>query len=140
MYFHEWFGYTIYTPLTEGEQEAMRKDPSNVPNWMNEFTSLPNIAIPLSYFCIGIALQLLRTPLIVYFIEDQNATPAEVNVLFTVSKSDIGSFLCGKPSDSSVHSTIQWLFHGASRLYMAFYPIAFLFLACDVSLTLWPDG
>jgi hypothetical protein len=92
MYFHEWFGYTIYTPLTEDEQEAMRKDPSNVPNWMNEFTSLPNIAIPLSYFCIGIALQLLRTPLIVYFIEDQNATPAEVNVLFTVSKWKISLF------------------------------------------------
>lgn len=86
MYFHEWFGYVIYTPLTKDEQEAMKKDPSNVPNWMNEFNSLPNVAIPLSYFCIGIALQLLRTPLIVYFIEDQGATAAEVNVLFTVSK------------------------------------------------------
>ncbi len=86
MYFHEWFGYVIYTPLTTDEQEAMKKDPSNVPNWMNEFNSLPNVAIPLSYFCIGIALQLLRTPLIVYFIEDQGATAAEVNVLFTVSE------------------------------------------------------
>ena len=38
----------------------------------------------MSYFCVGVALQLLRTPLIVYFISDLNATPAEVNVLFTV--------------------------------------------------------
>lgn len=57
------------------------------PKWMYEFSSLPNVAIPLSYFCIGIALQLLRTPLIVYFIVDQDASPADVNVLFTVSES-----------------------------------------------------
>ena len=38
----------------------------------------------MSYFCVGVALQLLRTPLIVYFIVDLDATPAEVNVLFTV--------------------------------------------------------
>ena len=51
---------------------------------MYEFSSLPNLAIPVSYFCIGVALQLLRTPLIVYFISDLNASAAEVNVLFTV--------------------------------------------------------
>jgi len=49
----------------------------------------PNLAIPISYFCIGVALQLLRTPLIVYFIQDQGASAAEVNVLFTVSKFQI---------------------------------------------------
>ena len=38
----------------------------------------------MSYFCVGVALPLLRTPLIVYLIEDKNASPAEVNVLFTV--------------------------------------------------------
>jgi hypothetical protein len=57
-----------------------------IPNWMEDFSSLPNLAIPLSYFCIGVALQLLRTPLIVYFIQDRGASAAEVNVLFTVSK------------------------------------------------------
>ncbi len=62
----------------------MKKPNGKIPRWMYEFTSLPNLAIPMSYFCIGVALQLLRTPLIVYFIEDLNATPAEVNVLFTV--------------------------------------------------------
>mmetsp|Transcript_18111 Transcript_18111/g.41245 ORF Transcript_18111/g.41245 Transcript_18111/m.41245 type:complete len:496 (+) Transcript_18111:1074-2561(+) len=55
-----------------------------VPEWMYNISSLPNLAIPMSYFCIGVALQLLRTPLIVYFIEDLGATAAEVNVLFTV--------------------------------------------------------
>mmetsp|Transcript_19668 Transcript_19668/g.29111 ORF Transcript_19668/g.29111 Transcript_19668/m.29111 type:complete len:697 (-) Transcript_19668:58-2148(-) len=83
IYMHEWFGFTIYTPLTPKQEEEMQKHTS-IPKWMYEFASLPNIAIPLSYFCIGIALQLLRTPLIVYFIEDQNASAAEVNVLFTV--------------------------------------------------------
>lgn len=83
--FHDWFGYMVYTPLTQTEQEEM-KATGTPPGWMYEFFSLPNVAIPLSYFCIGIALQLLRTPLIVYLIEDLNATAAEVNVLFTVSK------------------------------------------------------
>ena len=86
IYLHEYFGFTIYTPLTAEEEEKMKKD-NYIPNWMYEFTSLPNLAIPLSYFCIGVALQLLRTPLIVYFIQDLNASAAEVNVLFTVSKS-----------------------------------------------------
>lgn len=74
----------VYTPLTQTEQEEMKLS-GKPPGWMYEFFSLPNVAIPLSYFCIGIALQLLRTPLIVYLIEDLNATAAEVNVLFTVS-------------------------------------------------------
>lgn len=72
-------------PLTAEEQEQMKND-TYIPNWMEKFTSLPNLAIPLSYFCIGVALQLLRTPLIVYFIHDHGASAAEVNVLFTVSK------------------------------------------------------
>lgn len=84
IYLHEYFGFTIYTPLTPEEQLEMKKPDGNIPRWMYEFSSLPNLAIPMSYFCIGIALQLLRTPLIVYFIEDLKATPAEVNVLFTV--------------------------------------------------------
>ncbi|GAX25667.1 hypothetical protein FisN_15Lh036 [Fistulifera solaris] len=84
IYLHEYFGFTIYTPLTHEEQVEMKKPNGKIPRWMYEFTSLPNLAIPTSYFCIGVALQLLRTPLIVYFIEDLNATPAEVNVLFTV--------------------------------------------------------
>jgi hypothetical protein len=85
IYMHEWFGYIIYTPLTP-DQEVELVEKHYVPQWMYDFYSLPNVAIPLSYFCIGIALQLLRTPLIVYLIEDLNATPAQVNVLFTVSK------------------------------------------------------
>jgi hypothetical protein len=82
---HEYFGFTIYTPLTPEEEDKLKHD-GYIPSWMPKFTSLPNIAIPISYFCIGVALQLLRTPLIVYFIQDRGATPAEVNVLFTVSK------------------------------------------------------
>jgi hypothetical protein len=85
MYLHEYFGCIIYMPLTPEEQEGMKHD-KYIPNWMYEFTSLPNLAIPISYFCIGVALQLLRTPLIVYFINDQGASAAQVNVLFTVSK------------------------------------------------------
>lgn len=84
IYLHEYFGFIIYTPLTPEQQEDLKKEGGQVPRWMYEFTSLPNLAIPMSYFCIGVALQLLRTPLIVYFIEDLGATPAEVNVLFTV--------------------------------------------------------
>ena len=85
MYLHEYFGFTIYTPLTEKEEEQMKQH-EYIPDWMGDFWSLPNLAIPLSYFCIGVALQLLRTPLIVYFIQDLGASAAEVNVLFTVSK------------------------------------------------------
>lgn len=85
IYLHEKFGFVIYMPLTEEEEDLMKHN-KYIPNWMDEFTSLPNIAIPISYFCIGVALQLLRTPLIVYFIQDQGASAAEVNVLFTVSK------------------------------------------------------
>jgi len=75
----ETFGVTVYQPLNPVEMKE-----GKVPEWMYKLTSLPNLAIPISYFCIGVALQLLRTPLIVYFIEDQNASAAEVNVLFTV--------------------------------------------------------
>jgi hypothetical protein len=83
IYLHEYFGCTIYTPLTPEEEQELKEPDGEIPKWMYKYTSLPNIAIFMSYFCIGVALQLLRTPLIVYFIEDLNATPAEVNVLFT---------------------------------------------------------
>lgn len=86
VYLHEYFGFTIYHPLTPTEQFELKQRVHAVPPWIHEFTALPNLAILLSYFCIGVALQLLRTPLIVYFIADQDATPAQVNVLFTVSK------------------------------------------------------
>ena len=85
IYFHQWFSFIIYTPLTQKEEHDINNG-GKPPLWMYEFSSLPNIAIPMSYFCIGIALQLLRTPLIVYFIVDQKASAADVNVLFTVSK------------------------------------------------------
>lgn len=84
IYLHEYLGFYIYTPLTKEEELELKKPDGKIPRWMYEFTSLPNLAIPMSYFCIGVALQLLRTPLIVYFIEDLGATAAEVNVLFTV--------------------------------------------------------
>ena len=88
IYLHEYFGFRIYHPLTPDEQMEMKKDPDSnqVPPWITKLTALPNMAIILSYFCTGVALQLLRTPLIVYLIEDRDATPAQVNVLFTVSK------------------------------------------------------
>lgn len=86
IFLHEYFGFIIYTPLTEEEEENMKLH-EYIPDWMGDFFSLPNLAIPISYFCIGVALQLLRTPLIVYFIQDLGASAAEVNVLFTVSKS-----------------------------------------------------
>jgi len=69
----------VYQPLNPYEMKR-----GKIPRWMYDMWSLPNLAIPLSYFCIGVALQLLRTPLIVYFIEDLSASPADVNVLFTV--------------------------------------------------------
>jgi MFS family permease len=68
-----------YAPLTA---EDMKE--GFVPEWMFKIYSLPNLAIPMSYFCVGIALQLLRTPLIVYFIQDMDASASDVNVLFTV--------------------------------------------------------
>lgn len=94
----EYFGWTVYAPLTINEQVQLKNSGSlsaaakgidtheetHIPPWMCDITSLPNLAIFQSYFCIGVALQLLRTPLIVYFIEDCQATPAQVNVLFTV--------------------------------------------------------
>jgi len=75
----EYFGAVVYQPLDPFELKQ-----GKVPRWMYDMWSLPNIAIPLSYFCIGVALQLLRTPLIVYLIEDLDASPSDVNVLFTV--------------------------------------------------------
>jgi Na+/melibiose symporter-like transporter len=83
IYLHEYLGFTIYMPLAPDQQDQMKRD-KFIPNWMENFSSLPNLAIPLSYFCIGVAIQLLRTPLIVYFIQDLGASAAEVNVLFTV--------------------------------------------------------
>jgi len=77
---YETLGFKYYEPLPP----AGVGGGSKTPDWLKDFYSLPNIALPMSYFCVGIALQLLRTPLIVYFIEDKNASPAEVNVLFTV--------------------------------------------------------
>lgn len=85
IYLHEYLGFNIYMPLTPEQQDQMKKD-EFIPDWMENFSSLPNLAIPLSYFCIGVGLQLLRTPLIVYFIQDLGASAAEVNVLFTVSE------------------------------------------------------
>ena len=52
--------------------------PSSLPS-----NPYPNLT-PSSSFCVGFALQFLRTPLIVYFIHDLEATAAQVNVLFTV--------------------------------------------------------
>mmetsp|Transcript_13840 Transcript_13840/g.27597 ORF Transcript_13840/g.27597 Transcript_13840/m.27597 type:complete len:760 (+) Transcript_13840:90-2369(+) len=75
----EHFGAIVYQPLNPREMKQ-----GKVPEWMYNIFSLPNLAIPMSYFCIGIALQLLRTPLIVYFINDLEASAAEVNVLYTV--------------------------------------------------------
>jgi len=75
----EYFGAVVYQPLDPFELKQ-----GKVPRWMYDMWSLPNIAIPLSYFCIGVALQLLRTPLIVYLSEDLDASPSDVNVLFTV--------------------------------------------------------
>ena len=68
-----------YAPLTAEDM----KD-GYVPKWMYNIYSLPNLALPMSYFCVGIALQLVRTPLIIYFIQDMNASPSDINVLFTV--------------------------------------------------------
>ena len=85
IYLHEYFGFIIYTPLTEEEQDNMKRN-DYIPDWMGNFLSLPNLDIPISYFLIRVALQLLYTLLIVYFIQDLGASAAEVNVLFTVSK------------------------------------------------------
>jgi hypothetical protein len=132
IYLHEYFGFTIYTPLTPEEEQDLKKPQgaASIPRWMYEFTSLPNLAIFMSYFCIGVALQLLRTPLIVYFIEDLLATPAEVNVLFT------GTYICMmhvddveqvvRPSDLKLTAIAflviraqSWQCHGASKSSMA---------------------
>jgi len=80
IYLYEWFGFKYYEPLPPSEGGRL----TNIPPWLPDLYSLPNLAIAMSYFCVGVALQLLRTPLIVYLIEDKNASPAEVNVLFTV--------------------------------------------------------
>jgi hypothetical protein len=79
---YENLGFKYYEPLAPGFTEGHASH--NVPEWLKDFYSLPNMGLPMSYFCVGVALQLLRTPLIVYFIVDLGATPAEVNVLFTV--------------------------------------------------------
>jgi hypothetical protein len=65
IYLHEYFGFHIYTPIAPEQQEEMKRD-EYIPDWMEKMYWLPNIAIPISYFCIGVALQLLRTPLISY--------------------------------------------------------------------------
>merc|ERR1719174_1945675 len=74
VYLYEYFGFKYYEPLPL----RIPGTPQVIPPWLTDFYSLPNLAIPMSYFCVGVALQLLRTPLIVYFIADLNATPAEV--------------------------------------------------------------
>lgn len=69
----------MYEPLKPDDMKL-----GKVPEWMYQLYSLPNLAIPMSYFCIGVALHLIRTPLIVYFIQEQGASASEINVLFTV--------------------------------------------------------
>lgn len=85
VYLHEWFGFKYYEPLSYADESNRQggRNVSTTPPWLPDFFSLPNMALPMSYFCVGIALQLLRTPLIVYFIHDLEATAAQVNVLFT---------------------------------------------------------
>jgi hypothetical protein len=124
IYLHEYFGFTIYTPLTPEQQSKMKQHDEYIPHWIDDFSSLPNLAIPLSYFCIGVALQLLRTPLIVYFIQDRGASAAEVNVLFTVSKSLPSEVpLLRLPIITLACSLLQWRSPGASKLSMVSYQI-----------------
>lgn len=129
VYLHEYFGFKIYHPLSPLEQFEMKQDVDHMPPWIHDFTALPNLAILLSYFCIGVALQLLRTPLIVYFISTQDATPAQVNVLFTVSKfarTRLNMFLGDNTMPySQLFLLLKWQFLGASRLSMDFFPTVF---------------
>ena len=141
IYLHEYFGCTIYTPLTPEEELELKKPGGDIPRWMYEFTSLPNLAIFMSYFCIGVALQLLRTPLIVYFIEDLGATPAEVNVLFT-GKRGMWTRAVGASRDCGIISHIlasfaysrqSWPCRGALKSFTAFFRTVFPLTAADAS-------
>mmetsp|Transcript_17770 Transcript_17770/g.25927 ORF Transcript_17770/g.25927 Transcript_17770/m.25927 type:complete len:527 (-) Transcript_17770:480-2060(-) len=52
--------------------------------WMLNVWALPNLAIPLSYFCVGFALNFMSTPLTYYMVHELDATPAQQNVIRTV--------------------------------------------------------
>ena len=146
VYLHEYFGFTIYHPLTPLEQLILKQEFDKQPPWIHDFKALPNLAILLSYFCIGVALQLLRTPLIVYLIADLNATPAQVNVLFTVSKCiciychiDMchGDLIHYSPFIHSFHHhhQQQWQSLGVSKSFMDSCRIVFPFMVRDENPT-----
>jgi hypothetical protein len=84
VYLYEYFGFRYYEPLTYQAPNKSGGRKAAHPPFIGDFFSLPNLAIPMSYFCIGVALQLIRTPLILYFVKDLEATAAQLNVLFTV--------------------------------------------------------
>jgi Na+/melibiose symporter-like transporter len=144
-YLQTYFGFTIHPALTPRQEADLKchgngdsndekaTTPRPLPVWITSFSSLPNLAIPVSYFCIGVALQLLRTPLIVYFITDLNATPAQVNVLFTVMAVPwCFKVFFGFASDCfpisgyrrKPYFTIGWMTYIVSNLLLAAWPFS----------------
>eukprot|EP00612_Vaucheria_litorea_P000404 CAMPEP_0171455000 /NCGR_PEP_ID=MMETSP0945-20130129/2069_1 /TAXON_ID=109269 /ORGANISM="Vaucheria litorea, Strain CCMP2940" /LENGTH=592 /DNA_ID=CAMNT_0011980151 /DNA_START=81 /DNA_END=1859 /DNA_ORIENTATION=+ len=53
--------------------------------WMTNIWSTENIAIPASYFCVGLATSFIRTPLSYYMVHELGVQPDEQNVVYTLT-------------------------------------------------------
>lgn len=76
----EFFTDNPYEPIPTTEEEADKE--REVPPLLRPY-SRQNIAIILSYFCVGIALNFIGTPIIYYAIETLDASAAQQTVIST---------------------------------------------------------
>ncbi|KAG5189126.1 Biopterin transport-related protein BT1 [Tribonema minus] len=52
---------------------------------MSDIWAAPNRAVPASYFCVGIAMSFLRTPVSYYLVHELGASPSQQNVVVTLA-------------------------------------------------------
>jgi hypothetical protein len=77
----------MHQSLNREEEQELKQygEKAAVPYWILMFIPFLSLAIPtMSYFWIGSALQLIRTPLVIYFFQDLNVTAAQVDALFII--------------------------------------------------------
>ncbi|CAN0040329.1 unnamed protein product [Heterosigma akashiwo] len=66
------------------DQNGGKKEGEGDDSWMTDTWHPANVAIPLSYFCVGFALNFLSTPLTYYMVHVLDASPAQQSVVRTM--------------------------------------------------------
>ncbi len=137
---NELFGFTIYTPLTADEHERL-KDGGTVPKWMNEFSSLPDLAIPLSYVCVGVAFAIVPYTTHCLLQDGGRSEKSCLPLVRVIYSSTIGLLLLVRVHRSNVANFFfsccsQWRSPGVSKSFTAFSPTVFPFRDYVASLTI----